>query len=71
MELMLDRIQHPHRPGLDLLVPFELVVRESCGPAGDGKFRGDFERRASASGAPAAVRKSPDKPRIASRPRGV
>ncbi len=33
MELMLDRIQHPNRPGVDLLVPFELVVRESCGPA--------------------------------------
>ena len=33
MELMLDRMQHPHRPGVDLLVPFELVVRESCGPA--------------------------------------
>ena len=32
MELMLDRIQHPHRPGVDVLVPFELVVRESCGP---------------------------------------
>ena len=33
MQLMLDRIQHPHRPGVDLFVPFELVVRESCGPA--------------------------------------
>jgi DNA-binding LacI/PurR family transcriptional regulator len=33
MDLMLDRIQHPHRPGVDLLIPFELVVRESCGPA--------------------------------------
>lgn len=32
MELMLDRIAHPHRPGIDVLVPFELVVRESCGP---------------------------------------
>ena len=31
MELMLDRILHPQRPGVDLLVPFELVVRESCG----------------------------------------
>jgi len=31
IELMLDRIQHPHRPGMDVLVPFELVVRESCG----------------------------------------
>lgn len=31
IELMLDRIQHPHRPGIDVLVPFELVVRESCG----------------------------------------
>ena len=29
MELMLDRITHPHRPGVDVLVPFELVVRES------------------------------------------
>ena len=33
IELMLDRIQHPHRPGIDVLVPFELVVRESCGPS--------------------------------------
>ncbi len=33
MELMLDRILHPHRPGADVLLPFELVVRESCGPA--------------------------------------
>jgi DNA-binding LacI/PurR family transcriptional regulator len=29
--LMLDRIENPARPGVDLLVPFELVVRESCG----------------------------------------
>lgn len=34
MELMLDRIQHPHRPGVDILVPFDLVVRESCGLTG-------------------------------------
>jgi GntR family transcriptional regulator of arabinose operon len=31
IELMLDRIENPARPGIDLLVPFELVVRESCG----------------------------------------
>ena len=31
MDVMLDRIKHPHRPGVDVLVPFELVVRESCG----------------------------------------
>ena len=71
MELMLDRMQHPHRPGLDLLVPFELVVRESCGPAGDGNFRGEIERRSSASGATSATKKSLDKPRIASRSRTV
>lgn len=34
MSVMLDRIEHPHRPGMDLLVPFELVVRESCGAPG-------------------------------------
>ncbi len=33
MDLMLDRIAHPHRPGIDVRVPFELVVRESCGRA--------------------------------------
>jgi DNA-binding LacI/PurR family transcriptional regulator len=68
MELMLDRIQHPHRPGVDLLVPFELVVRESCGPAGEANFRSGFERRASVSGAPARARKSSG---AASRPRAV
>lgn len=31
IELMLDRMENPARPGIDLLVPFELVVRESCG----------------------------------------
>ena len=31
IELMLDRIKRPQRPGVDMLVPFELVVRESCG----------------------------------------
>lgn len=31
MALMLDRVENPQRPGVDLLVPFELVVRESCG----------------------------------------
>ena len=31
IELMLDRMENPTRPGIDLLVPFELVVRESCG----------------------------------------
>jgi GntR family transcriptional regulator, arabinose operon transcriptional repressor len=38
MELMLNRIRHPHRPGVDLLVPFELVVRESCGSASEARF---------------------------------
>ncbi len=36
MEMMLDRVQHPHRPGVDVMVPFELVVRESCGRATNG-----------------------------------
>jgi hypothetical protein len=71
MELMLDRIQHPHRPGVDLLVPFDLVVRESCGPAGEANFTSGFARRASAAAAPARARKSSEKPRIASRPRAV
>ena len=31
IELMLGRIAEPSRPGLDVQVPFELVVRESCG----------------------------------------
>ncbi len=31
IELMLDRIAEPSRPGIDVQVPFELVVRESCG----------------------------------------
>ena len=31
MEIMLNRIQEPQRGGVDTLVPFELVVRESCG----------------------------------------
>ena len=31
IELMLERIAHPGRPGIDIQVPFELVVRESCG----------------------------------------
>jgi GntR family transcriptional regulator of arabinose operon len=71
MELMLDRIKHPHRPGVDLLVPFELVVRESCGPAGEGNFRSGFERRASVTAAPQRARKSLEKPRATSRPRAV
>jgi GntR family transcriptional regulator of arabinose operon len=71
MELMLDRIQHPLRPGVDLLVPFELVVRESCGPAGEANFTNGFARRASASGTRSRARKSSEKPRIASRPRAV
>jgi DNA-binding LacI/PurR family transcriptional regulator len=71
MELMLDRIQHPHRPGVDLLVPFELVVRESCGPAGEANFGSGLASRASAAGAPARARKFSEKPRIASGPRAV
>ena len=31
ISLMLERMKKPERPGIDLLVPFELVVRESCG----------------------------------------
>ncbi len=34
MALMLNRMEHPQRPGVDVLVPFELVVRESCGSPG-------------------------------------
>jgi GntR family transcriptional regulator, arabinose operon transcriptional repressor len=71
MELMLDRIQHPHRPGVDLLVPFELVVRESCGPAGEANFGSGLASRASAAGAPASARKVSKKPHIASGPRAV
>jgi DNA-binding LacI/PurR family transcriptional regulator len=33
MELMMDRMKRPERHAIDVLVPFELVVRESCGPA--------------------------------------
>ena len=40
MERTLDRIQQPHRPGVDLLVAFELLVRESCGPAEQASGRG-------------------------------
>jgi hypothetical protein len=58
MELMLDRIQHPHRPGVDLLVPFELVVRESCGPAGEAHFKSGFERRSPAAGSSTRARRS-------------
>ncbi len=31
IELMLARMKQPQRPGVDVLIPFELVVRESCG----------------------------------------
>jgi DNA-binding LacI/PurR family transcriptional regulator len=58
MDLMLDRIQHPHRPGVDLLVPFELVVRESCGPAGEAHFKSGFERRSPAAGSSTSARRS-------------
>jgi len=44
MELMLDRIQHPNRPGVDLLVPFDLVVRESCGSAPEAAHRPSVAR---------------------------
>jgi GntR family transcriptional regulator, arabinose operon transcriptional repressor len=71
MRLMLDRIQHPLRPGIDLLVPFDLVVRESCGPAGEANFTSGFSRRASADPASSGARKSAVKRRIASRPRAV
>jgi hypothetical protein len=71
MELMLDRIKHPHRPGVDLLVPFELVVRESCGPAREANFRNGFEGRGSVSGRPAHAKRSTEKPRVASGQRAV
>ena len=39
IELMLQRIAEPERPGMDVQVPFELVVRESCGqPAHESKL---------------------------------
>jgi DNA-binding LacI/PurR family transcriptional regulator len=63
MELMLDRMQHPHRPGVDLLVPFELVVRESCGPAGEGSCKGGLDRRST------GARRPSKKPRMASKQR--
>ena len=31
MSVMLDRVENPHRPGMDVLTAFELVVRESSG----------------------------------------
>ena len=68
MELMLDRMQHPLRPGLDLLVPFELVVRESCGPACEGSFKGGLDRRSRAAASTGARRPS-KKPRMASKQR--
>jgi len=71
MELMLDRIQHPQRPGVDLLVPFDLVVRESCGPAGEANFRSGFERRSPAAGTSTRARRSSEKPRLASKQRAV
>jgi DNA-binding LacI/PurR family transcriptional regulator len=49
MELMLNRMRHPHRPGVDLLVPFELVVRESCGPARKEDFKNGHGRRSPAA----------------------
>jgi hypothetical protein len=71
MELMLDRIQHPQRPGVDLLVPFDLVVRESCGPAGEANFSSGFERRSPAAGTSTRARRSSEKPRLASKQRAV
>jgi hypothetical protein len=31
-------MENPTRPGIDLLVPFELVVRESCGTQKGGNL---------------------------------
>jgi GntR family transcriptional regulator of arabinose operon len=58
MELMLDRMRHPHRPGVDLLVPFELVVRESCGPAREAGFKNGHARRSPAAATSTRARKA-------------
>lgn len=55
MELMLDRIKHPHRPGVDLLVPFDLVVRESCGLASDASRKQGPERSSDRGAAGSSV----------------
>jgi DNA-binding LacI/PurR family transcriptional regulator len=34
---MVQRIREPHMPGREILLDFELVVRESCGAAGDSQ----------------------------------
>lgn len=69
MELMLDRMQHRYRPGLDVLVPFELVVRESCGHAGNGSFKSGVDRRARTASAPTGGGKPSPKARMASKQR--
>lgn len=57
MELMLNRMRHPHHPGVDLLVPFELVVRESCGPTRKAAFKNGHARRSSAAATSTRARK--------------
>jgi GntR family transcriptional regulator of arabinose operon len=72
MELMLDRMQHPHRPGVDLLIPFELVVRESCGPAtGESSFKSGVDCHSPADARAALARKSAEKPRVVSKQRAT
>jgi hypothetical protein len=72
MELMLDRMQHPHRPGVDLLIPFELVVRESCGPAtGESGFKSGVDCRSPADAMAALARKSAEKARVQSKQRAT
>ena len=34
---MFERIKHPDRGGLDVHVPFELIIRRSCGASAGGK----------------------------------
>lgn len=43
MMLMLDRVRNPQRKAIDARVPFELVVRESCGAA-HGNAKHDIAR---------------------------
>jgi GntR family transcriptional regulator, arabinose operon transcriptional repressor len=71
MELMLDRLQHRHRPGVDLLIPFELVVRESCGPAGKASLKSGVDRRARSASPSIGAKKPSAKRRMASRRRAT
>jgi GntR family transcriptional regulator of arabinose operon len=71
MELMLDRIQHPNRPGVDMLIPFELVVRESCGLKGEASSRSGLDPRSRAAGTSTHAGKSSEKLPIASKRRVI